>query len=192
MRSSTFAASESYFTIASWFAKETSASLTPFTFSSADCTAEAQEPQVIPLISSVTVSSLASALGEKTSPLVSTTKAANNALRCISHLPRGIISPRTFGRALTALAVTRRAPQSISEILLSRFARSEWLPISPDNARLSAFQLEWLIKRHSNCRNLAEAVDKYYGVKGPSAAGNGDLSTGIAGAQLRRIEPYVR
>jgi hypothetical protein len=22
--------------------------------------------------------------------------------------------------------------------------------------------LEWLIKRHSNCRNLAEAVDKYY------------------------------
>ena len=38
------------------------------------------------------------------------------------------------------------------------------LPISPDNARLSAFQLEWLIKRHSNCRNLAEVVDKYYGV----------------------------
>ena len=35
---------------------------------------------------------------------------------------------------------------------------------TPDNARLSAFQLEWLIKRHSNCRNLAEAVDKYYAV----------------------------
>jgi hypothetical protein len=97
MRSSTLAASESYFTIASWFPKETSASLTPFTFSSADCTAVAQEPHVIPLISSVTVSSLASALVEKTSPLVSTTKAANNALRCISHLPRGIISPRAFG-----------------------------------------------------------------------------------------------
>jgi hypothetical protein len=39
-----------------------------------------------------------------------------------------------------------------------------WLPISPDNARLSAFQLEWLIKRHSNNRNLAEAIDKYYAV----------------------------
>jgi hypothetical protein len=39
------------------------------------------------------------------------------------------------------------------------------LPITVDNARLSAFQLEWLIKRHSNCRNLAEAVDKYYGVR---------------------------
>ena len=38
------------------------------------------------------------------------------------------------------------------------------VPISPDNARLSAFQLEWLVKRHSNCRNLAKAVDKYYGV----------------------------
>ena len=81
MRSSTLAASESYFTSASWFAKETSASLTPFTFSSADCTAVVQEPHVIPLISSVTVSSLASALREKTSPFVSTTKAANNALR---------------------------------------------------------------------------------------------------------------
>jgi hypothetical protein len=29
---------------------------------------------------------------------------------------------------------------------------------------LSPFELEWSIKRHSNCRNLAEAVDKYYGV----------------------------
>ena len=39
------------------------------------------------------------------------------------------------------------------------------LTISPDNARLSAFQLEWLIKRHSNNRNLAKAVDKYYSVR---------------------------
>src|SRR5882762_9448292 len=90
MRSSTLAASESYFTIASWFAKETFASLTPFTFSSADCTAAAQEPHVIPLISSVTVSSLASARGEKTSPLVSITKAANNALLCIAHPYAGL------------------------------------------------------------------------------------------------------
>src|SRR5260370_39694906 len=87
MRSSILAASKSYFTVASWFAKETCASLTPFTFSSADCTAVAQEPHVMPLISSVTDSSLASALGEKTSTLVSTTKAAKNDLRCISHTP---------------------------------------------------------------------------------------------------------
>jgi hypothetical protein len=40
----------------------------------------------------------------------------------------------------------------------------EELSISPDNARLSAFQLEWLIKRHSP--KPCGAVDKYYGVKG--------------------------
>jgi hypothetical protein len=110
MRSSTLAVSESYFTTASWFAKETFASFTPVTFSSADCTAEAQEPHVIPLISSVTVSSLASALGENTSVPVSTTKTTNNALRCIWRPPtRDYITTESppaddFGRRAFAVA----------------------------------------------------------------------------------------
>ena len=29
----------------------------------------------------------------------------------------------------------------------------------------SSWSLEWLVKRHSNCRNLAEAVDRYYSVR---------------------------
>jgi hypothetical protein len=63
IRSSTFTMSESYFTTASFFSKETLTSLTPFTASSADCTVDAQEPQVMPLISSVTVASFAATDG---------------------------------------------------------------------------------------------------------------------------------
>jgi hypothetical protein len=58
------------------------------------------------------------------------------------------------------------------------------LPITPDNARLSAFQLEWLIKRHSNCRNLAEAVDKYYGVSRGLTSGRPPEPPGSGGARL--------
>jgi hypothetical protein len=61
IRSSTLTTSGSYFTTASLFCNDTLASFTPFTDSSADCTVAAQEPQVMPLISNVTVSSLAGA-----------------------------------------------------------------------------------------------------------------------------------
>src|SRR5216684_3882878 len=61
MRSSTLAISVSYFTTASLLSMETTACLTPFTSSSADCTAAAQEPQDMPVTSSVIVSSLAGA-----------------------------------------------------------------------------------------------------------------------------------
>ncbi len=57
--SSTLALSGSYLTTASPLSRETWASLTPFTDSSADCTAVTQDPQVIPLTSSVTVASFA-------------------------------------------------------------------------------------------------------------------------------------
>ena len=53
------ATSASYFTNASSFSLETSACLTPFTCCSADCTAAAQEPQLMPVTSSVTVASFA-------------------------------------------------------------------------------------------------------------------------------------
>ena len=71
----------------------------------ATTSAVAQEPHVVPLISRVTVSSLASALGEKTSPLVSTTKAANNALRCISHPHADYITSRFWQPANYSRAV---------------------------------------------------------------------------------------
>ena len=61
IRSSTFTTSGSHFTTASFVSNETLTSLTPFTASSADCTVDAQEPQVMPLISSVTVVSFAAA-----------------------------------------------------------------------------------------------------------------------------------
>ena len=53
----------SYFTTASFFSKETLTSLTPFTASSADCTVAAQPPQVMPVISKVTVASFAATDG---------------------------------------------------------------------------------------------------------------------------------
>ena len=61
IKSSSFATSGSYFTTASLFSNETLTSLTPFTDSSADCTVDAQEPHVMPLISRVTVASFAAA-----------------------------------------------------------------------------------------------------------------------------------
>src|SRR5260370_3774579 len=64
IRSSTFTTSASYFTTASLFSKQTLTSLTPFTASSADCTVDAQEPQVMPLIASVTVASFAATDGD--------------------------------------------------------------------------------------------------------------------------------
>jgi hypothetical protein len=61
IRSSILTTSGSHFTAASFASNETVTSFTPFTASSADCTVDAQEPQVMPLISSVTVASLAAA-----------------------------------------------------------------------------------------------------------------------------------
>ena len=61
IRSSTLTTSGSYFTTASFASNETLTSFTPFTASSADCTVDAQEPQVMPLIASATVASFAAA-----------------------------------------------------------------------------------------------------------------------------------
>ena len=63
------------------------------------------------------------------------------------------------------MACPRERATPLGGVFFKQAASSKRLPISPDNARLSAFQLEWLIGRYSNCQNLPEAVDKYYGVR---------------------------
>jgi hypothetical protein len=83
MRSSTLATSVSYFTTASLFSIETTACLTPFTSSSADCTAVAHEPHDMPLTSSVIVSSFACAPAGNRSEAIANPQTAHTSLRCI-------------------------------------------------------------------------------------------------------------
>jgi hypothetical protein len=68
--------SGSYFTTASFFSSETSTAFTPFTSSSADRTVAAQPPQVIPLISSMTVASFPATDGGIAAMMSSKPKAA--------------------------------------------------------------------------------------------------------------------
>src|SRR5436309_3512352 len=88
MRSSTLATSGSYFTTASLLSIETTASLTPFTFSSADCTAPAQEPHDMPVTSSVIVSSFACTAAGNRSAAIANPQNAHIFLRCISSFSR--------------------------------------------------------------------------------------------------------
>src|SRR5215813_10067465 len=95
MRSSTLATCVSYFTTASLSSIETTACLTPFTFSSADCTAAAHEPHDMPVTSSVIVSSFACAPAGNRSAAITDPKPAHQSLRCILSSSRADYSTAT-------------------------------------------------------------------------------------------------
>lgn len=82
--SSTLTTSGSYFTTASFVSNDTLTSFTPFTASSADCTVDAQEPQVMPLTVRVTVASLAAREAANKSPTTHGVSAAKKLLLFIS------------------------------------------------------------------------------------------------------------